>query len=388
MAILQQCPICRKRQGLSKKTCSCGEDLQKARRSDRVKFFVAYYLPDGKAKCELMGTSLDKAKTYFAKITTDKRERPETLHGDRKKTFSELTEWYLTLEKVRGLRRFKTVKIRLDKFNSVLGDMPVARLKPADLENYQAKRKKEGMADSTIDDEITSARTMVNRAFLNYIVSGDCLRPFAAIDKMLVKDSNARDRIITPEEFRKLVDHSAGHLRPVLVTAYFTGMRKSEILGLTWDRVNLEQRSIILDPVNTKTRRGRTIPICRELHETLSALSGREQGGFVFTYEGKPLGEVKKSFISACKAAGLPYGRKTRNGLTLHDMRHSFTTYLRKAGIAIPVRMKLTGHETGEMDRRYDKVDLGDLQKAMDSLEAYLGSNDHLTTNTQKATIH
>jgi len=47
----------------------------------------------------------------------------------------------------------------------------------------------------------------------------------------------------------------------------------------------------------------------------------------------------------------------------------------------------MTGHETQKMDRRYDKVDLGDLQKAMDSLESYLSSNDHLTTMTENAAI-
>lgn len=92
--------------------------------------------------------------------------------------------------------------------------------------------------------------------------------------------------------------------------------------------------------------------------------------------------------IRVAAGRALPYGRKTRGGLTLHDMRHSFTTYLRKAGISIPVRMKLTGHETGEMDRRYDKVDFGDLKHAVNSLESYLLSNDHLTTTTLKPTIH
>ena len=165
-------------------------------------------------------------------------------------------------------------------------------------------------------------------------------------------------------------------------------MRKSEILKLTWDRVTLEQKVIILDPANTKTKTGRLVPICKELHEILSELPSRAVGGHVFTYEGQPVQDIKKSFMSACKEAGLPYGRKVRDGLTFHDIRHSFSTYLRKAGIAIPVRMQITGHETDERDRRYDRVDLEDMQQAIDSLELYLLNNDHLMTKPENEPLH
>ena len=69
-------------------------------------------------------------------------------------TFKELSEWYLNLYKVKALSSYWLIKLSLDKFNSVFAEMVVTQIKPADLEEYQAKRKKEGKADATIDHEI------------------------------------------------------------------------------------------------------------------------------------------------------------------------------------------------------------------------------------------
>ena len=61
-------------------------------------------------------------------------------------TFDELTEWYLILEKVKELASYDIIKIKLNIFNSEFGNRLVSEIKPVDLENYQAKRKKEGKA--------------------------------------------------------------------------------------------------------------------------------------------------------------------------------------------------------------------------------------------------
>ena len=65
-------------------------------------------------------------------------------------TFNELAEWYLSLEKVKALASYSRVELSLRKFNSEFGDLIVSKIKPVDLENYQAKRKAEGLADNTI----------------------------------------------------------------------------------------------------------------------------------------------------------------------------------------------------------------------------------------------
>ena len=74
MAILQECPVCRKRYKLSKNKCPCGENLQTARKGERVKYHVTYRLPSGKQKRELVGTSLSDAYAADGKKKGLKRE--------------------------------------------------------------------------------------------------------------------------------------------------------------------------------------------------------------------------------------------------------------------------------------------------------------------------
>jgi hypothetical protein len=66
---------------------------------------------------------------------------------DTKMTSKELAKWYLGLEKVKALSSYWRLKIALQRFNSVFGDMIVSNIKPADLEIYQVRRKEEGKAD-------------------------------------------------------------------------------------------------------------------------------------------------------------------------------------------------------------------------------------------------
>jgi len=88
-------------------------------------------------------------------------------------TFNELTEWYVGLEKVKALKSYWRVRVSLDKFNSEFGNSIVGKIKPLDLENYQAKRISEGKAAATIDQEVGAARTMIIKAFNNDLVGGD-----------------------------------------------------------------------------------------------------------------------------------------------------------------------------------------------------------------------
>ncbi len=74
--------------------------------------------------------------------------------------------------------------------------------------------------------------------------------------------------------------------------------------------------------------------------------------------------------------AGIPYGRKTKNGFVFHDTRHCFNTNMRKSGVPESVIMKITGHSTREMFLRYDTVDDGDTRKAVDQFEGFLKSVD------------
>ena len=391
MSILAQCPICRQKQSIKNKVCKCGENLDKAKRSRRIKYWVNFRLPNGKQRREpvkgegINPYSIEDARKYDAKRKIQKAEnRILDIKQDSTMTFDELTEWYLGLEKVKALSSYWLIKLSLRKFNAVFGQQTVLTIKPVDLENYQARRKKEGKAPATIDHEIGKTKTMILKAFDNGMVSGETLRTFKKVKKTLKKGSDVRDRILTQEEFDNLCEHSIKHIRDILSMAYYTGMRKGEILNLTWDKVDMKDRFINLDAEDTKDQEKRSIPISTKLYAVLKGIPRDIHNNHVFMFRGKPINDIRTGLVKACKKAGIIYGRFEKDGFIFHDIRHTFNTYMRKAGNSESVIMTITGHSTREMFDRYNTVDRDDTRKAVDQFEGFLTNVDHSVDQNEK----
>ena len=383
MAILAECPFCHKKQATKNKLCSCGADLEKLKRSKKVRYWISYRLPGGKQRREPVNGesvnpySIESAREMHSKRVVQKKEkRIFDIKLDTNMTFNELAEWYLDLEKVKALSSYWLVELSLNKFNSEFGNMIVSQIKPVDLENYQARKKAKGKADATIDHEIGAAKTMIFKAFDNDMVSGDTLKTFKVVKKLLKGSSNARDKVLSPGEYKSLYDNAPRHIKGILAMGYYAGMRKGEILGLTWNKVNLKERVINLEPEDTKDSEPRTIPICNELLDILKGIPRGIHSSHVFLFKGMPVKDIRNALKKACKGAGILYGRFVKDGFIFHDLRHTFNTNMRKAGVPESVVMEITGHSTRQMFDRYNTVDLDDTRAAIGQLQDYLVNVD------------
>ena len=98
---------------------------------------------------------------------------------------------------------------------------------------------------------------------------------------------------------------------------------------------------------------------------------------YVILYEGRPVSQIYASLKSACKRAGMIYVRDKKDGFIYHDLRHTFNTFMRKAGVAESVIMEITGHSTKEMFDRYNTIDEDDIRKAVDQFEGFLANVAH-----------
>lgn len=369
MALLIRCPTCRTFQSLKNKKCKCGENIDKAKRSSRVSYYGSYRTPDGKQKRIFFSFSIEEARAFDAKFIVSKKEGRltdlfDTLKNS-KKTFRDLTEWYIQLSSVKNLASYKDVKLNLNSFNNVFGNKQINSIKASDLESYQHMRKKEGLSDSYIDKHIGAARTMLIKAIDNDQISGDVIKPFRVVKKVLKKNSNARDRVLTHDEFQKLMDVLPEHAKFIVATAYYTGMRKGELLNLDWSKVNLEERTIHLSKEDTKDKESRIVPIYEPLMKFFIEARLSEFTNNVFHYHGIPIGEdIRASIKTACEKVGIVYGSKKEKGFVFHDLRHTFVTNMRKAGVTETVIMSITGHSTREMFDRYNKIDREDIFEA------------------------
>ncbi|MGO9370835.1 MAG: tyrosine-type recombinase/integrase [Syntrophobacteraceae bacterium] len=390
MAILAECPQCHKKQSIRNKACACGNDLDKTKRSQKVRYWIDYIVPGtGKAKREPVAGandpraySIEEARAAEGKRKAQRVETPRILQEapQERMTFEKLSDWYLKLEKIKGTKYYKTLQINFKNFNADFGEMLISQLKPIDLENYQAKRKKAGKSDSYTDQDIGAARAMVNKAFENDMIGGEVVKVFRRVKRLLKANANARERILSLDEFSRLAEKLPTVTRAIFITGFYTGMRRGEIFSLTWDKVDLRAKFIRLEAADTKDKEPRLIPISPVLVPVLKALPRALHDQRVFPYstlEGLEQ-KFRRDMQRACKLARIPYGRKVRGGFTPHDLRHTFNTYMRKAGVAQSVIMKITGHSTDQMFRRYNTIDSEDAREAMSRLNGFLNLDQTL----------
>ena len=151
-------------------------------------------------------------------------------------------------------------------------------------------------------------------------------------------------------------------MRPIVVVALQTGMRQGEILGLRWEHVDFDHKTIYV--AHTKTGRPRRIPISQPVAVELRSLrQDASQDEHVFSYgrTGLKLTTFRHTWERACKQAHI-------SGLRFHDLRHTFATRLRAKGVHEMDIMSLLGHTTLQMTSRYTHAMPQNLRSAVDSL--------------------
>lgn len=100
------------------------------------------------------------------------------------------------------------------------------------------------------------------------------------------------------------------------------------------------------------------------------------QGNHVFQFKVQSVKDIRTGLKRACKKAKIKYGRFEKGGFIFHDLRHTFNTNMRKAGVAESVIMKITGHSTREMFDRHNTIDEVDIRQAIGRLQGYLTDVD------------
>jgi integrase len=374
MAILQQCPICRKKQKVVNKLCSCGQNLDAAKRSGRIKYWITYRLPNKTQRTEYIGTSIEEARASDGKRKAQKRENPRVLEidADSKTKFNVLTEWYLMRPRVKKLKSYSRIGLFLKKFNSVFGDWFVSDFRLADLEDYVEMRKDEGLALSTIDLEITLVKQMIRAAFDNDKISGHALKIFNRLNNFFLSGSNARTRLVSFVEYTALLDAAQDFLKPILIVGMNTGMRvESEILGLKWSHIDRKTGFIRFKPEDTKEGKAKNIPINHNVAQVLDSIMPHVHHPYVFTCNHQPI--IKLShFVTCCKKAGIPYGYKTEGGLVFRDIRRTVKTNMVEAEVNEVYRDTLLGHSKKGMDVHYIHPDEKTVTAAMQKYTTWL----------------
>jgi integrase len=260
---------------------------------------------------------------------------------------------------------------------AVFGGKRLTEITPADVERYKTRRQTSTDSHghcpkpATINRELACLKAMLNIARKGLLhLPGGMPNDNPVSSVKFFEEHNIRDRVLTSEEFQRMLEASPDYLKPILQCAYYTGMRRGEILALTWDKVDLNAGFIRLKDTDTKTDAARSIPIGRELRDVLShipvALDAQgKRVPYVFTHNGQQVKSVKRVFMKVRQETGI-------TNSVFHDFRHTATTNLRRAGVDALTAMKITGHKTMAVFRRYNTIDEDDLAMAQGRMDTYM----------------
>ena len=148
-------------------------------------------------------------------------------------------------------------------------------------------------------------------------------------------------------------------------------MRRGEILGQSWEHVDLNRQVLSVTRSKTPEGEGREIPLTGRLFQIL--LANRQDEGPIFVYRTQPIRSIKTAWASAIRQAGIRHFRF--HDLRFHDLRHTFNTRLLEAGVMQEVRKALMGHSSGEkVHSAYTHVELPVKREAIARLEKWVAT--------------
>lgn len=213
------------------------------------------------------------------------------------------------------------------------------------------------------------------RAILNYAVQNEWLtkNPFALTKGIISKAAEVeRDRVLSFDEEQRLlevcIDRKA-HLRPLLICALDTAMRRGEIFKMQWKDIDLLKNEIYIPQTNTKTEVARTVGITQRLREEFESLwegSSKDLNSTVFGITNT----IKTAFGSACKESDVEDFR-------FHDCRHTATTRMIASGSPHTEVMKITGHSQLKTILRYLNITPETTNRVASNLDNYLTSKKY-----------
>ena len=288
-------------------------------------------------------------------------------------TFSEIIDWGLEQEIMKDKTTASDDVNRAKHLKNHFKNKIAIQVTPLEAENFRrvmiktkSSRTKRPFSGGSVNKMVSLARRIYYLAMDQGIVQTN---PFA---RRGVFKEQAVGQYIPDDEFWKIYQHLREYLKPLILVGYLTGMRRSEIVDLTWNRVNLAKKYIDLTSTDTKTNEARRIYFSsiKMLEDVFvqAAEKRHKRQRLVFTKEDGsqvPKNYLFKLFQNACEEAGVgPY--------RLHDLRHTFNTNMLKAGVDQTTTMKLTGHKTNSMFIRYSHIDKEMGEVAMGKLDGFL----------------
>lgn len=230
-----------------------------------------------------------------------------TLDAAAEKWWTEHGQYLVKPESV-----FNRIKNLLTEFNP---DLLLSEISKMDITRFVSQSQARGRSPATINRYLCLLSAMCTRAKECW----DCRVPDYRILSFKLKEPKENIKYFKDwDEIQAILDHAAPHLRPIIQTALYTGLRLGRILSLKWEQIDWSGNQIVY---MGKDGRQHAVPMVPALRAVLQEIP--HHGANVFNYAGHPITRISVSWQKALQRAGVPY----RN---FHALRHTTATWLLK----------------------------------------------------------
>jgi integrase len=329
-------------------------------------FWIRFSGPDGKIKFESSRSHRKRdAEALLAKRKNEVQEgKYIKLKNLRKHSFNELADKYDDF--VKKQRSYSSKKYIIKKLKAQFRNIPLVKFNTSLVEQFQSDKLNTGCRSATVNRYTATLKHMFTKAFEWEMVNEDTRNKVRKVKQL--EENNKRLRYLSPEECETLINCCSDYLKPIVITALHTGMRKTEILSLKWKQVDINNGYIHLS--DTKSGKRRSIPINETLYKTLKSIERRLDVQYVFfnPKTGKRYNDIKKAFNRACEKAGI-------SDYTFHDNRHTFASQLLMGGGDLVALKEILGHADIKMTLRYSHLASAHMKKAVNILDTKLKEN-------------
>jgi len=328
--------------------------------SGKISWMADWRDASGKQRRKACRTKTE-ALEWEAKMRQDKfTEKLTGIKPIEKIKFKNFTEKFLEFSKANKKNKtYISHKLSVKYLTEHFKDKMLEDITVYDVEQYKLKRL-EKVKPASLNRELACLKYMMNLAD-----DWGMLQKNIARKIKLLREPPGRLRYLNAEEIHRLIDAAKPeYLKVYYIIAFYTGMRKSEILGLQWENVDFKNKIIhVVQQVaedSPKSGRRREVPMADELAKILKTWKTHTDGINVFNIK-----DPKKAHATACKRANIENFR-------LHDCRHTAATIFRLAGTELDTLMEILGHSSIRMTMRYAHIGCHEKEKAASNVEYLL----------------
>ena len=331
------------------------------------RYYVDYYSPNGERKRECVGANKKVAETVLAKrrVAISEGKYLDVVKKEKIK-FNVFAQEYLNVHSKQHKKTWKTDSFHIKDLGEFFNGKFLYEITAQDVERFKMERSKQkiGTSEKTISPATINRQLGTLRGLLNKAVAWGKLQSSPMKSVQFLKEPAGRLRFLETEEIVKLLSNCSPSLRPIVVLAVFTGMRRGEILGLKWNNIDYKRGIITL--LDTKNGQKREVPMSDTVKNAIIQVRKHPGSPYVFCNEhGQGRHDIRKSYATALKKSAII-------GFRFHDLRHTFASQLVMSGIDLNTVRELLGHKDITMTLRYSHLAPRHRQHAVDILSKKL----------------